>query len=225
MQTWPPDTNEVSPGTIPQVEIINEAQHVGAGESATFNITIALPSELEESQRWFYGGFLNFTLTFENENTTSQLVVPYGGFNGDYSAVNVLSPESLGIPSFVDVKGNPIPDISAYSLTPENPAIFMFGFDIPVSYCYVTLVGSDGKIAGYLPDGFGQYLPRSLLLTSSPYIVPVNNTIVTGEDFNKPAIVPDGEYYVQIHALRPFANLNNEEDYQIWKSPSFQISS
>ncbi|KAJ1872469.1 hypothetical protein LPJ55_003087 [Coemansia sp. RSA 990] len=225
MLKWPPDTNEVSPGTIPQVTIAQGTQHVAAGESATFNITITLPSELEEAQRWYFGGFLNFTLLFENEDTTVQHVVPYGGFNGDYTAIDVISPESLGLPLFADAEGNLIKDISTYSVTPENPAMFMFGLDVPVSYTYITLVDSNEKTVGYVPEGFGLYLQRSFLLTSSPYIVPINNTIVASDDFSKLAIVPDGKYSIKLYALRPLSDPNNEDDYQVWKSPPFEIGS
>ncbi|KAJ2452349.1 hypothetical protein EV183_002979 [Coemansia sp. RSA 2336] len=225
MLKWPPDTNEVSPGTIPQVAIAQDTQHVAAGESATFNITITLPSELEEAQRWYFGGFLNFTLLFENEDTPVQHVVPYGGFNGNYSAIDVISPESLGLPIFADAEGNPIEDISTYSVTPETPAMFMFGIDVPVSYTYITLVDKDEKTVGYVPDGFGLYLPRSLLLSSSPYIVPINSTVVAADDFNKSAIVPDGKYSIKLYALRPLSDPDNEDSYQVWKSPPFAITS
>ena len=34
-----------------------------------------------------------------------------------------------------------------------------------------------------------------------------------------------GAYYVQINALRPFGNIDADDDYQVWKSPSFTIRS
>jgi hypothetical protein len=36
-------------------------------------------------------------------------------------------------------------------------------------------------------------------------------------------IVPNGEYFIRIRALKLFGDINNENDYEVWVSPKFKI--
>ncbi|KAJ2435790.1 hypothetical protein IWW41_000659 [Coemansia sp. RSA 2522] len=216
--TWPNDTTPVPQNTIPQAIMSNEAQYVAAGQTMQFNVSIILPFGLAESERWYFGGFFNFTIMFDHEDYTMQHVVPYAGYNGDFSKINVLSPLSMGLPAFMDSEGNFIEDISTAKFDSENSTYLAFGLDVPTSFMYSVFIDSKNETVGYAADGNGVYLPRTLP-TYDPYFrFTVNKTILAGDDFSQSAILPDGKYRLRIAVLRPFGDAGNDDDFEMWDS-------
>ncbi|KAJ2663358.1 hypothetical protein IW148_002488 [Coemansia sp. RSA 1199] len=154
---------------------------------------------------------------FDNEDYTMQHVVPYAGYNGDFSKINVLSPPSMGLPAFMDIEGN-FTDISTAKFDSENPILLAFGLDVPTAFLYSVFIDSDNKTVGYLADGNGVYVPRTTPLTIPVFTVTVNNTVLAGDDFSQTAIIPDGKYKLRLAVLRPFGDPGNDEDFEMWDS-------
>ncbi|KAJ2495485.1 hypothetical protein GGH96_006370 [Coemansia sp. RSA 1972] len=160
---------------------------------------------------------------FDNEDYTMQHVVPYAGYNGDFSKINVLSPLSMGLPGFMDSEGNMVEDISTVKFDSENSTYLAFGLDVPTAFLYSVFIDSKNETVGYLADGNGVYLPRTTPATNPVFTVTVNNTILAGDDFSQTAIIPDGNYRVRLAVLRPFGDPGNDDDFEMWDSEEITI--
>ncbi|KAJ2809414.1 hypothetical protein H4R20_000139 [Coemansia guatemalensis] len=219
--TWPTNTSEVAQDTMPQCIFDNDSMDIEAGNGAFFNITIMAPYGLPEKSRWFYGGFLNFSVTWEGEDTSSTFIVPYGGFNGDYSKIGMLTPGPMNSPSFVDENLQEIKDIGNYKINTKSPPMLSFSIDVPSPLIYTSLIDAKNKSVGVLALGSASHVARSLPSSNGAYLVPVNNTVLVGDDLSKLAIAADGTYRLRLSVMRPFGYPSNDEDFEIWESGNF----
>ncbi|KAJ1932062.1 hypothetical protein FBU59_006497, partial [Linderina macrospora] len=178
-----------------------------------------------ESERWFYGGFLNFTLTWSGESKSSSYVVPYGGFNGDYSKLDVLSDPSEELPTLTDAEGNPLDSPATFGANETHPIVVNWRLEVPSRLVTLSLQDSKNKTQGYIISGYNPYVPRNqqtadtLLYTSI-----VNGVVYTDAQGTKPVRVIKGIYTVRLDALRPLGNTKNKGDYQTWISPAFSVA-
>ncbi|KAJ2077100.1 hypothetical protein H4R24_005328 [Coemansia sp. RSA 988] len=219
--TWPTNTSQVKQETMPQCIFADDSMDIKAGEDAVFNVTIIAPYGLVEERRWFYGGYLNFSVTWEKEDTSSTFIVPYGGFNGDYSKIKMLSSASIGSPSFVDENLLEIEDISSYKISTKSPPMFSFSIDVPSPLIYTSLIDAKNKSVGMLALGSATNVARSLPSSNGAYLVPVNNTLLVGDDLSKLVIAADGTYRLRLSVMRPFGYPSNDDDFEIWESGDF----
>ncbi|KAJ1956365.1 hypothetical protein GGI12_005326, partial [Dipsacomyces acuminosporus] len=99
-RVWPENTGSVDENTIPQAYApeISQSNTIAPGQRRRITVFIIAPFKLKESDKWYYGGFLNFTLQWDGESAQSSYVVPYAGFNGNYRKLDVLSVPSEGYP-------------------------------------------------------------------------------------------------------------------------------
>ncbi|KAJ1937469.1 hypothetical protein FBU59_004739, partial [Linderina macrospora] len=227
-RVWPTDASgSQDRSTLPQV-YVPELQFFNTlrpGEQRSVDVFIVAPYGLNESDRWFYGGFLNFTLTWTGEkNAAKSFTVPYSGFNGNYYQLDVLSQPSEGLPVLTDTAGNPI-DGTKFSVTDTAPAVVNFRLEVPSRIVKVTLVNSKNSTLGYITGGYLEYVPRNLQAAETY----ATTALVTKRVFKdtlatQPVNVTAGQYRVRLDALRPFGNPKSQKDYQTWISPAFSVS-
>ncbi|KAJ2608079.1 hypothetical protein H4S08_004586 [Coemansia sp. RSA 1365] len=219
--TWPTNTSEVTQETMPQCIFSDDSMEVEAGKNVVFKVKIVTPYGLSESGRWFYGGFLNLSVTWDGEDTSSTFIVPYGGFNGDYSAIEMLSPASIGGPSFVDGNLNEIKEISSYKIDKNSPPLFSFSIDVPSPLIYTSLIDAKNNSVGILALGSAMHVSRSLPSKNGAYLVPVNNTVHVGDKSPKIVIAADGTYRLRLSIMRPFGYPRKKSNFEIWDSDEF----
>ncbi|KAJ1845022.1 hypothetical protein LPJ70_002689, partial [Coemansia sp. RSA 2708] len=213
--TWPANTKPVAGNTLPKVTSLDSNQYIGPGLTGLVTVFITAPSGLDEADRWFYGGFLNFTMRWDGESTQSSYVVPYGGYNGDYSKINVLAPASTGLPAFVDDDGNVVSDVSA-ALAAKKKTHLAYFMNMPSRLVTVNLVDAAGRFAGYLPHGYNANAVRTLPAYYSYTTAALNGTAYMDKDLAKEATVALGKYHVRLSALRLFGNPKKSSDFEVW---------
>ncbi|KAJ2160074.1 hypothetical protein GGF46_002532 [Coemansia sp. RSA 552] len=224
-RTWPPDSSSVPDDTHPQIYSPNIPQAVAPGKTADLTVFIVAPRGLRDSEQWYYGGFLNFTLQWDGETTTCHHMVPYGGYNGEYSAQDVLPPPESGLPMLIDVNAKPIKDLSAVAIENNATVFVMYSLVMPSREVTLALVDSaTGRRLGYLPDGYVPMSGRSCPDCLAPgFTAPLVSFVSTKKDANAFVPVPPGTYHVHLRALCPLGEVGNEDDYQTWDSPDFDV--
>ncbi|KAJ2125069.1 hypothetical protein GGH12_003577 [Coemansia sp. RSA 1822] len=226
-RTWPADTSSVSENELPQVYSPNAEKTIGPGKSCSVTVFIVAPKGLKDSESWYYGGFINFTLQWDGEQTTSTQVVSYGGYNGDSTVRDVLSPPSDGLPAFVDIAtGMSVEDLSTLVIGNNVTKAILFGLAIPSRLVEIVLVDAvTSKSAGYTLQGYNEYMPRTCPECSVPYLsAPLTKTVFTNSELTNVTQAPAGKYHVRIRALRPFGDIAVDSDYQVWDSAEFTIA-
>ncbi|KAJ1845021.1 hypothetical protein LPJ70_002688 [Coemansia sp. RSA 2708] len=220
--TWPANTKPVAGNTLPKVTSLDSNQYIGPGLTGLVTVFITAPSGLNEADRWFYGGYLDFTMRWDGESTQSSYVVPYGGYNGDYSKINMMPPASTGLPAFVDDDGNDVEDVSA-ALAAKNKTHLVFFMNMPTRLLTVDLVDAAGKFAGYLPYGYNTNVVRTLPTYAPYFSVMLNGTVYMDKDLTKEATVAPGKYHARLSTLRTFGNPKKSSDFEVWNSQQFTV--
>ncbi|KAJ2083002.1 hypothetical protein H4R24_001118 [Coemansia sp. RSA 988] len=224
-RTWPVDTKLVPKSTLPQVYVQSADETISAGKTGKVTVFIVAPKGLKDSESWYYGGFINLDLQWDGEKSNSSYVVPYAGYNGDYTTQDVLSPPSDGLPALVDMNLTAFENPSKLAFGGDIGANVIFGIAIPTRQIALTLVDSDsGKSFGYLPNGYYDYAgftcPNCTIPVAAAYL---NGTVFTDEKLMNATDAPAGLYHVHLKALRPLGKVDNEGDYQTWDSVDFRI--
>ncbi|KAJ2307453.1 hypothetical protein IWW55_000963 [Coemansia sp. RSA 2706] len=220
--TWPASTKPVAGNTLPKVTSLDSNQYIGPGLTGLVTVFITAPSGLNEADRWFYGGYLDFTMRWDGESTQSSYVVPYGGYNGDYSKINMMPPASTGLPAFVDDDGNNVKNVSA-ALAAKNNTHLVFFMNMPTRLLTVDLVDAAGKFAGYLPYGYNTNVVRTLPTYAPYFSVMLNGTVYMDKDLTKEATVAPGKYQARLSTLRTFGNPKKSSDFEVWNSQQFTV--
>ncbi|KAJ1813871.1 hypothetical protein LPJ56_005025, partial [Coemansia sp. RSA 2599] len=223
---WPAGGNltAVACNTLPRA-VYPTFKHVPAGESVDIKVYIVAPVGLSESDRWFYGGFLNFTLRWEGESESFDYVVPYAGYNGDYRKLDVLSSSAQsGLPALANSDEGTLVDQSQLVVSHNNTALLLYSIDVPTRVISATMVDAKNKTIGYLGYGYQEYNIRNLPL-SEPSIsgAMIADTVYKDKEGTVEVDVPPGRYRVHLKALRPFGDVRNPRDYQTWDSALFSV--
>ncbi|KAI9506729.1 peptidase S8/S53 domain-containing protein [Coemansia spiralis] len=237
-QTWPPslhgadklnsinssEREEGQQNSHPQVLTPNIAEYVVAGKTSHITIYIAAPSGLRQDEHWYYGGFLNFTVTWDNDEDKGSFYIPYAGFNGNYRQIDVLAPASTGLPVIADSQMNPIDNLQMYTVTANNSALIVYSLAVPSRIVAAMLIDQNSTPLGYLPYGYIEYATRNLPSSTTPFSAAViNGTVYVDKGATQLVSIPAGKYRVQLSALRPFGNEMSSADFQTWYSPLFNI--
>ncbi|KAJ2663066.1 hypothetical protein IWW48_001585 [Coemansia sp. RSA 1200] len=207
----------------PAIKLFNPPKIVKAGQKATYTVAIIAPTVLGNSDKWFFGGTLEFKLQWASEAATSVYRVPYAGYSGDYSKLDVLAPPSSGFPSIREDSGMPL--VPGPLIISENrTASVFFSMALPSHLGSVQLVNSAKKAVGYLPNGHLKFVPHTCPLCSLPILnFAINGTVFTDEELTNAVQVPASSYSIHAAFLRPLGNPDNSTDFQIWDSPVFTI--
>lgn len=67
------------------------ATKVEPRKTGNIKVLIAAPTDLKETEKWLYGGFINITESWEGETTKSGYVAPYSGYNGNYRKMDIFT--------------------------------------------------------------------------------------------------------------------------------------
>ncbi|KAJ1958036.1 hypothetical protein GGI12_004844 [Dipsacomyces acuminosporus] len=230
-RVWPEDNStRVAQDTLPHVTIEDQPlpARVAPGTSQHIRVRIAPPKGLKTDDRWFYGGYLRFNLLWADGKGTSQTIhVPYSGFLGDYSKLDVLSVPEEGLP-FVSRKGSAdsLAENSHIAINSTHRLAVHYRLEHPTRVLKLQLVNEKNATQGYLPYGYMEYVGRSYQSSRGRYSnSTINGTLFHDTDLTRPFATKPGSYRVRIDALRPLRDPNDPEGYQVWYSPQFIIDS
>ncbi|KAJ2627131.1 hypothetical protein GGF44_004819 [Coemansia sp. RSA 1694] len=231
-RTWPESnsTAAVARDTQPQAFVEGPVLPIRVAPGATQRISVRIiaPSGLSQSDKWFYSGYLRFNLLWDDQVGTAQsLHVPYMGFLGDYTKLDVLSSPDEGLP-FVSLRGSTdaLVDDDHVVIDAAHRLSVHYRLEHPTRLLKMQLVDEANVPQGYLPYGYIEYLGRNYQGSSSHYSnSTINGTLYHDTDLTKSFATAPGTYRVRIDALRPLRNPSDSEGYQTWTSPKFILDS
>ncbi|KAI9506891.1 peptidase S8/S53 domain-containing protein [Coemansia spiralis] len=209
--------------TEPVVYIPDAVKSIPSGKTGQYTVILVAPKGLAECEGWYFGGQLNFNLKWDGDLNITPYHVPFAGFNGDYTKLDVLAPLGSGFPFLGDENAKPV-DPKNLVVSASNPISVYFSMALPSHLGILQLVDANNKKIGYLPQGYATDIPHTCPTCSVPNIsVIVNGTVFTDTDLTNAIEAPAGKYYLHSAFLRPFGNTSNSDDYQTWDSPEFTI--
>jgi subtilisin family serine protease len=204
---------------------------VPAGGSASVTATITPATGPENGQ---YGGYIVFT----PQGGGQDYRVPFAGFVGDYQGIQALTPTPNGFPwlaiSFGGSFYGPVegPQDWVYSMVGEDIPYFLIHFEHQVEKLQATIFNakSGRPVHPVFNKGIDEeFLPRNSTATgffgfgwdgSRIHSNGYNGKGYT-KDLTKP--LPDGEYVVEIKALKANGDAGNPAHWETWTSPVIAI--
>ncbi|MGI9102946.1 MAG: S8 family serine peptidase [Terriglobales bacterium] len=198
---------------------------VPAGSSVPVDVTITPPTvdpsgNVSAPEDALYGGYLVFTPTADG--TTLQ--VPYGGIVGDYQAIQVLKPTPNGFPWLARVVGTSYVkqlDGAVYTLANGDIPYILMHFEHQFQQLQMQVLDPvSGKNFQYIDNE--KYLPSNST-PSGFYPFTFDGTTFTPSGKNS-FTVPNGNYVINVRALKALGNPDNPADWETWTSPVFTIT-
>lgn len=232
-RTWPEETvteDMVSKDTQPQAYLERPRLpiRIQPGGSQRVQVRIVPPAGLGMNDRWFYGGYMRFNLLWDDQvGTTQTLHVPYMGYLGDYTKLDVLSQPSENLPS-LGVRGSAetLKEGSHVAINRTQRLSVHYRLEHPTRILKLRLVNEDNVPLGYLPYGYLEYMGRNYQGRKSRYSnSTINGTLYQDPDLTRPFKASPGTYKVRLDALRPLRNPDDPEGFQVWYSPKFVLDS
>ncbi len=217
---------------------------VKAGKTATVSVYLRQPSL---RTGWIYGGWVKLT---KSDNTKS-LVVPFAGMYGDYQKVKVLQDlwdvndagtaleVALDLPALaaydgLSEDGDPIftplyasSGKQTFTLSDaESTPHLLFHLDYPVSDLYFNVYKAtpDGKKGAEVFSGRKTFLRTGNMGRDNAYLyVPFDGKIPFSSQTSAGLTVPDGDYVLEIRALKPLGKTTTSSHWETFVSPAFTI--
>jgi subtilisin family serine protease len=200
---------------------------VPAGGVAIFDVEITV---LGVPPDRLYGGYVILT-----PESGAPIVVPFGGYAGDYQAIQPLdgfNNNSIfpSLPSLAKLDGffySNQPDGATYTLVDGDLPYFLVHLGHPVQRLALEIVDAASGLrvhpvfANALEfDYFGRNSTRTQF-----FDLPWDGTRIHSagnDDLFK--VVPNGEYKVNVKALKALGDASNPDDWQVWTSPTITIA-
>ncbi|KAI8052884.1 peptidase S8/S53 domain-containing protein [Syncephalis plumigaleata] len=235
-----------STGMVPSVPVQRTAHaivtfsqrnvEVPAGQSREITITIAPPRRLPDAEKWIYSGYVvvdpisNNTSQCSSKASSQEAVhVPYMGMKGRLRDVHVF--RTPGPYPFLRNLSNNV----QISQPNETATYTMKDFDFPwvyirleyaTRYAFVRVhQADDQQLLGLVPDSISELLTRNDDTADNRELaLPWMGGVETTDGNHTVSNLPNGRYYLRVMALRPFGDINNDNDYDIWQSPTVTIA-
>ncbi|MEP5569014.1 MAG: S8 family serine peptidase [Halioglobus sp.] len=181
-----------------------------------------------------YGGYI----TMVPDDGGEVLRVPYAGFVGDYQRIQGMAPGAYGLPAlavlieedFFPVGG---PDDWVFSMEGSDVPFFLMHFDHQVEYLISNIYHAESGEPVHPVYHHGSeeyYLPRN---DSAYGFFPIpwdgsrmhsNGAKGKGNDKQKRKFLPNGNYVMEIRALKANGDRSNPEHWESWTSPVIAIA-
>ncbi len=172
-----------------------------------------------------FGGYIVFT----PRDGGQVYRVPYAGFVGDYQGIQALTPTANGFPWLAISYGGefygPVtgPDDWTYTMVGEDVPWLLVHFEHQVRTFKIRIYKADGtpvhRVQNYAY--FEEYLPRNSD-SAGFFAFPWDGTRMS-ENGKVVKIVPDGQYYLVIEALKAGGDPGNHDHWETWTSPIMTI--
>lgn len=170
-----------------------------------------------------YGGYIVFT----PQGGGQVYRVPFAGFVGDYQGIQALT-HPFGLPAL-----GWTPDGTNFGFASPGDIFTLQGFDMPyilihfehqVQVFQVRIFNANGKPVHPVHNlGFKlEYLPRNSTTTGF-FAYAWDGTRLQDNGNDKVKVVPDGQYYLVVEALKANGDAKNPAHWETWTSPLFTI--
>jgi hypothetical protein len=166
-----------------------------------------------------FGGYITFT----PDDGGTVLRVPYSGYNGDYQAIVALAPTAFGFPWLAKLIGPNLfnqPGGATYSLAGGDVPFILLHFDHQVQRLTMEVFDvATGQSVGFA--SVDDFLPRNSSPTSFFAFTWDGTTMRRAGE--PPRAVPDGQYRIELSALKALGDPNNPAHIEHWSSPQIGI--
>ena len=196
---------------------------VPAGGSATVDLMVEPATGPADRM---YGGYVVLTPA-----AGLPYRVPFAGYVGDYQAINPLSRSGFGFPWLAQLDGgffNNRPDGATYTMQGDDIPFFLVHFDHHVRRVEFEIVGArnDRRIHPvfsniYDFDYVGRNSHRSTFFAFD-WDGTRSHSNGRGNELTK--FVPNGQYKVNVRALKANGDAANPDHWQVWTSPVVTIA-
>jgi subtilisin family serine protease len=192
--------------------------HGHSDEDALVGVTITPPGSLAPAR--LFGGYI--TLTPSDGGPV--LRVPYAGYNGDYQAIQALTPTPNNFPWLAKVVG---PNLVSQ---PAGAAFTMQEEDVPFILFHLNHQVTEFKL-----EVFDVATGESMHLADDERFVGRNSTDTAffaitwdGTTFKRPGgtatAVPNGTYRIDLSILKALGDPRNPAHFEHWLSPNITIA-
>jgi minor extracellular serine protease Vpr len=189
----------------------------GHDDEATIVVTITPPAN---GAARLFGGYI--TLTPDDGGPV--LRVPYAGYNGDYQAIQVLTPTPFRFPWLAKQVGTSLvnqPQGASFTLQGTDVPIILFHLDHEARELRLEAVdAASGKSFQFAE--IDEFTPRNSASTSFFGIFWDGTTLKRENGKTKP--VPNGAYRLEMTVLKALADPRNPAHTEHWTSPVIVIA-
>lgn len=223
--SFAPTEPAIKNGTVAvDLDFSSASIKVPANAHVEVSVRVVLPDPSSLTYHYqMYGGFVAVTQVDTQQRLAT---VPYFGVLGRMIDVPVFDRgfPYLAVSKETDAKLDPthsyVYDMNRKVST--KPAVVL-RLLTGTAQMNINVYQSNGTLVGAMDGGPWVYNQRNKL-SQENYDTSIawNGKIVASD---KTTQVPDGEYYIQVRALKHFGNVDNAKDWQEWKSGSIQVRS
>lgn len=173
---------------------------------------------------WQFGGYIIFT----PQGGGQVYSVPFAGVGGDYQAIQALTPTANNFPRL-----GWTPDGVNFGFASAGDVFTMQGFDLPYVLVHFEHQVQEFRIRIFNANGSpvhpvhnfayrDEYLPRNSTTTGF-FAFAWDGTRLQDNGNTKVKMVPDGEYYLVVEALKANGDAGNPAHWETWTSPNFVV--
>ncbi|RKP07590.1 peptidase S8/S53 domain-containing protein [Thamnocephalis sphaerospora] len=198
---------------------------VGAGKTRQIKVRITPPATLPPREHWVYSGYIVVDSTEPAGGLASSdaVHIPYLGVKGNLNDIHVLRRTNRH-PALQNTRDNTTitwPDETAvYTVANDDYPQVVLSLNFPSARLYARIYSAhDHKLLGLVPDSLSLWNGRNELKEDSNVTTAWKGDFSALNDTQRLADLPDGRYYLDVMALRPFGRENADQDYDIWRSP------
>ena len=202
---------------------------VPAGQSRTVDVTIAMPL----AQGVLYGGWL----TISEGGKTYR--VPFGGFDGDYQAIQALAQGACGFPGIFKAGGSttcaagPLPGFtkqsagSTYNVEERSDRpILLFHMAHQAQRLEIRAVNaSNQEFLVAAQDLFERNPTNDLSATGFFTYTWDGKAVISQNGVTNRRALPSGTYMLRVSVLKALGDPANPADTETWNSPTMNIVS
>lgn len=167
-----------------------------------------------------FGGYI----TLSPDDGGAVLRVPYLGYNGDYQAIQALTPTSAGFPWLAKIVGPNLVNQAAgatFTLSGTDTPFILYHLEHQSAHVRAEIVDAvSGTSFGFLNDE--RFAGRNSTATSF-FAQPWNGTFVSAESGTL-QFVPNGLYRIQLTVLKALGDAEDPAQIERWTSPTIGIA-
>lgn len=188
---------------------------VPAGGKATVDVTVTANPSLPNGSQ--YGGYIEIT------GGDQTYRVPYAGFKGDYQSITAINPTGNGFPWLASLSdGNYYNEQAGATFTMTDGDIPYVLLHLSHQVSKLRIVVKDADTGRNWHRAFDTtYMGRNSTANGF-FALPFDGTTFAGNG-NRTHIVPNGNYVLEVSALKALGDDNNPDHWETWTSPSFTI--
>jgi subtilisin family serine protease len=167
-----------------------------------------------------FGGYVTLT----PDDGGPMLRVPYLGYNGDYQAIQALTPTPAGFPWLARLVGSSLvnqPNGATFTLAGTDRPFILFHLDHQIARLRATIIdAATGERLGF--SDREAFVGRNS--TAASFFALQWDGTFTPNRWAEPQAVPNGTYLFEIRVLKALGDPRNPAHRELWTSPPIGIA-